>query len=114
MLNKIRYHHEQQNLHANNESIPHNGSFSVMLIPVDQEFVEIRHTFCSKKDMFSRRAAREALQKKEGSIIPVSLLPNAFAEIRLQSTGDEDVVFTMPEVRRGLANQYAWVWKYFL
>lgn len=103
MLNKIRYHHEN----FNSTSFQHRG-FSVAMIPVDQEYVELRHTFCSNDDQFCKKTARAYLDEKEGSIIPVALLPTALAVLAMRAKG------LRGNASRWRSNSYAWVWKYFL
>jgi hypothetical protein len=103
MLRKIRYHHDQSWWNK----AQYKG-FSVMMIPVDQEYVELRHTFCSQKDAFCKKKAREELQKKEGAIIPVTLLPQAIAELRQEMYSGER------NASQAVANEHAWLWKYFL
>jgi hypothetical protein len=106
MLRKIRYHHCQSKWWKT----AYKG-YSIMMIPVDQEYVELRHTFCSQQDQFCKRQAREELQHKEGAIIPVSLLPQAVAEISSQMWNG---VRIGTGVHGENADMFAWLWKYFL
>lgn len=113
MLRKSRYLHMQTpNGHFN--------GFSVFYFqdPEDStDVVTFAVTFCSKKDTFNRRAARDACTvwcvNGETVTCRVVDFPMELAKIYSKCFGYAFDKYSV-KVKRTFANKFAWVWKYFL
>lgn len=102
-------------LHVQTPGGKFNG-FSVFFYPHDDDDskVNIMTTFCSSGDQFCRRTARVELQQKQEESVPVSHFPNVLAGFKQHALGRECVATKQKVYQRQMANQFAWVWKYFL
>lgn len=109
--------HKPRYIHVQTPGGKKNG-FSVLLSPHDNpNTVNVSVTYCSKKDQFCKRTARQELHFVPPVEVPVNKLPMTLAAYRIRSigpmVGDEFVDFSNPYFR-SYSNQWAWVWKYFL
>lgn len=106
MLRKVRYHHFNTGLLCAGD---HFRGATVKFTPVDQEYVQVQHTFCSKEDTFCKRVGREEADRSEPNVIPVSHVPTYLAGLDAKVYG-----VNLKHVKQYQANKFAWVWKYFL
>lgn len=88
----------------------HNG-FSVQLTPhLPHSLVGVRYTICNKKDQFSRKQARIELESKPYDRVEILKLPEFLEQLERKTWGIHD----WKNVPKHGANNWTWVWKYFL
>lgn len=107
MFTRSRYIHKQTPGGKKN-------GFSVLLSPAENpNEVGVSVTFCSAKDQFCKRTAREELRSIIPTPVPVLEVPKALSECLAYACGTPLEKYP-PPVQRTYSNQWAWVWKYFL
>jgi len=89
--------------------------FSVLMEPsAEENKVVLSITMCARVDHFCKRLAREQLTNHgKREVVSVSDLPMILASLVYRSFGVR-LEKMESQHKRQAANQWAWVWKYFL
>jgi hypothetical protein len=112
-LHKPRFVHRQNPSYVEPKESRYRG-FSILMEPcTDEEFVMLRTTLCSRGDAFCRKDARSSLLRKQAEPFPVVKLPMYLAQLDCMAYGGKWTELTDKD-KQWEANQWAWVWKYFL
>lgn len=110
-LRKSRYIHVQCKTHRFN-------GFTVLFWPDDDRPSEVVHysvAKCHKDDQFCKASARMACVTTEQKYeCTVKEFPGKLAEIQQSLMCQKPFNKLNKKTQRFLANDYAWVWKYFL
>lgn len=87
------------------------GSFIVGSFVDDPTKVKVGFAFCSKQDHFNKKIGRKMAKREETSeVVEVTKLPLILARAREMARG----MIIAKATERYFANQFAWIWKYFL
>lgn len=87
--------------------------FSVLLTPAEHpDSVNVSVVFCSRKDQFCKRTARELLSTRASFPVPVANLPKVIYAFQVQCEKDVDTFIN--KYMKYASNEWTWLWKYFL
>jgi hypothetical protein len=104
-LRKARFIHYQ----SQRQAARYRG-FSVYLYPTEDSLVTVGVSVCHKVDHFCKAIGRDNAVAHATQSIKVTNLPLFLAQLEAKCEGYK----IHPDDHRIYANQWAWVWKYFL
>jgi hypothetical protein len=116
-LRKTRYFHYRPEDDGYGTSTRRFNAVTMKMEPnqADATTVLVSTTFCSPKDPFNRKLGRSYADKAPPQTIRVIDLPYTMAEsVRKTLLGAVPLEQETYADKRYYANQYAWIWKYFL